>query len=174
MAASLAVILLLGLPARKVFEKLKLPGLIGMLILGVLVGPYGFNLLQEDMLKISADLRSIALIIILLRAGFGINKEDLKKIGITALKMSCIPGLTEGLFIAFASVHFLGFTFSQGGMLGFIIAAVSPAVVVPSMLELIENNIGTKKGIPALILAGASIDDVFAITIFSVFLGLYS
>ncbi len=174
MAASLAVILLLGLPARKIFEKLKLPGLIGMLILGVLIGPYGFNLLQEDMLKISGDLRGIALIIILLRAGFGINKDDLKKIGVTALKMSCIPGLIEGLFIAAASVYFLGFTFIQGGILGFIIAAVSPAVVVPSMLELIGNNIGTKKGIPALILAGASIDDVFAITIFSVFLGLYA
>jgi len=174
MAASLAVILLLGLPARKIFEKLKLPGLIGMLILGVLIGPYGFNLLQEDMLKISGDLRGIALIIILLRAGFGINKDDLKKIGIPALKMSCIPGLIEGLFIAAVSVCFLGFTFIQGGILGFIIAAVSPAVVVPSMLELIENNIGTKKGIPALILAGASIDDVFAITIFSVFLGLYA
>ena len=174
MAASLAVILLLGLPARKIFEKLKLPGLIGMLVLGVLIGPYGFNLLQEDMLKISGDLRGIALIIILLRAGFGIDKDDLKKIGITALKMSCIPGLIEGLFIAAASMYFLGFTFSQGGMLGFIIAAVSPAVVVPAMLELTENNLGTKKGIPALILAGASIDDVFAITIFSAFLGLYS
>ena len=174
MAASLAVILLLGLPARKIFEKLKLPGLIGMLVLGVLIGPYGFNLLQEDMLKISGDLRGIALIIILLRAGFGIDKDDLKKIGITALKMSCIPGLIEGLFIAAASMYFLGFTFSQGGMLGFIIAAVSPAVVVPAMLELTENNLGTKKGIPALILAGASIDDVFAITIFTAFLGLYS
>jgi len=174
MAASLAVILLLGLPARKIFEKLKLPGLIGMLVLGVIIGPYGFNMLQEDMLKISGDLRGIALIIILLRAGFGIDKDDLKKIGITALKMSCIPGLIEGLFIAAASMYFLGFTFSQGGMLGFIIAAVSPAVVVPAMLELTENNLGTKKGIPALILAGASIDDVFAITIFTAFLGLYS
>lgn len=174
MAASLAVILLLGLPARKIFEKLKLPGLIGMLVLGILIGPYGFNLLQEDMLKISGDLRGIALIIILLRAGFGIDKDDLKKIGITALKMSCIPGLIEGLFIAAASMYFLGFTFSQGGMLGFIIAAVSPAVVVPAMLGLTENNLGTKKGIPALILAGASVDDVFAITIFSAFLGLYS
>lgn len=174
MAASLAVILLLGLPARKIFEKLKLPGLIGMLVLGVLIGPYGFNLLQEDMLKISGDLRGIALIIILLRAGLGIDKDDLKKIGITALKMSCIPGLIEGLFIAAASMYFLGFTFSQGGMMGFIIAAVSPAVVIPAMLELTENNLGTKKGIPALILAGASIDDVFAITIFTAFLGLYS
>lgn len=174
MAASLAVILLLGLPAKKIFEKLRLPGLLGMLILGVLIGPHGFNLLKKDMLQISGDLRSIALIIILLRAGLGINKDDLKKVGSAALKMSCIPGLVEGLFIALASVSFLGFTFVQGGVLGFIIAAVSPAVVVPSMLKLIEDKIGTKKGIPTLILAGASIDDVFAITIFSAFLGLYS
>lgn len=174
MAVSLAVILLLGLPAKRIFEKLRLPGLLGMLILGILIGPYGFDLLQEDMLQIASDLRSIALIIILLRAGLGLNKNDLKNVGIPALKMSCIPGLIEGLFIAFASVYFLGFTFVQGGILGFIIAAVSPAVVVPSMLWLMENNIGTKKGIPTLILAGASIDDVFAITVFSVFLGLYS
>jgi NhaP-type Na+/H+ or K+/H+ antiporter len=174
MATSLAVILILGLPAKRIFEKLRLPGLLGLLILGVLIGPYGFNLLQEGLLQTSSDLRGIALIIILLRAGLGLNKNDLKNVGISALKMSCIPGLIEGLFIAFASVYFIGFTFAQGGILGFIIAAVSPAVVVPSMLKLMENNIGTKKGIPTLILAGASIDDVFAITVFSVFLGLYS
>lgn len=174
MAASLAVILLLGLSAKRIFEKLRVPGLLGMLILGVLIGPHGFNLLQEDMLQISGDLRSIALIIILLRAGLGINKDDLGKVGTTALKMSCIPGFIEGLFIALASVSFLEFTFVQGGILGFIIAAVSPAVIIPSMLKLMENNISTKKEIPILILAGASIDDVFAITIFSAFLGLYS
>src|SRR5690606_15799714 len=129
---------------------------------------------QADMINISGDLRKIALIIILLRAGLGINKADLKKVGNSALKMSCIPGLIEGFFIAFASTKYLDFSFVHGGMLGFIIAAVSPAVVVPSILTLIENNIGTNKGIPTLILAGASIDDVFAITIFSAFLGLYS
>ncbi|HOM03179.1 MAG TPA: cation:proton antiporter [Acetivibrio sp.] len=174
MAASLAMILLLGLPAKKMFEKLKLPGLLGMLILGVLIGPYGLNLLQRNMLQISSDLRSIALIIILLRAGLGLNKDVLKNVGVPALKMSCIPGLIEGLFIALASVYFLDFSFSQGGMLGFIIAAVSPAVVVPFMLKLMESNIGTKNGIPTLILAGVSIDDVFAITVFSAFWGLYS
>ena len=132
----------------------------------ILVGVFWLNLLNADMLKISADLRSIALIIILLRAGLGMNKDDLQKVGTTALKISCIPGLIEGLFIAFASMRFLNFTFVQGGILGFIIAAVSPAVVVPSMLKLMENNIGMKKRIPTLILAGASIDDVFAITKF--------
>ncbi|WFA07807.1 cation:proton antiporter [Tissierella sp. Yu-01] len=174
MAASLAIILLLGMPTKRLFEKLRMPGLLGMLLLGILIGPHGFNLLQEDMIMISGDLRSIALIIILLRAGLGINRDDLIKIGTTALKMSCIPGLIEGLFVAIASVILLGFTFAQGGILGFIIAAVSPAVIVPSMLKLMDDNIGTEKGIPTLILAGASIDDVFAITIFSAFLGLYS
>lgn len=174
MAASLAIIILLGMPANKLFEKLKVPGLLGMLLLGVFIGPYGFNLLDSDLINASADLRKIALIIILLRAGLGINKNDLKKIGNTALKMSCIPGLIEGFFIAFASMKLLNFTLIQGGILGFIIAAVSPAVVVPSMLNLIENKLGVNKGIPTLILAGASIDDVFAITIFSAFLGLYS
>ena len=174
MAASLGIILLLGLPANKLFERFKIPGLLGMLILGIVIGPYGFNLLQPDIIDASADLRKIALIIILLRAGFGINKDVLKRVGRSALKMSCIPGLIEGFFIAFASVKFLNFTFIQGGILGFIIAAVSPAVVVPSMLKLIENKIGEDKGIPTLILAGASIDDVFAITIFSAFLGIYS
>ena len=174
MAVSLAIILILGLLAKRISEKLRLPGLLGMLILGVIIGPHGLNVLQEDMLRISGDLRSIALIIILLRAGLGINRDDLRKIGTTALKMSCIPGLIEGLLIAITSVFLLKFTFVQGGILGFIIAAVSPAVVVPSMLKLMEKNIGTKKGIPTLILAGASIDDVFAITIFSSFLGLYN
>ncbi len=123
MAASLAVILLLGLPAKKIFENIKLPGLLGMLILGVLIGPHGFNLLQEGMLQVSADIRSIALIIILLRAGLGIKKDDLKRVGITALKMSCIPGLIEGLFIALASIRLLDFTFVQGGICGIMIGA---------------------------------------------------
>ena len=174
MAISLAVILLLGLLANRLFEKLKMPGLLGMLILGIVVGPYGLNILQPDMILISADLRKIALIIILLRAGLGVKRDDLKENGITALKMSSIPCLIEGLFVALASIKFLNFTFIQGGILGFIIAAVSPAVVVPFMLKLMENNVGSKRGIPTLILAGASIDDVFAITRFGAFLGLYS
>ncbi len=174
MAGSLAIIILLGLLVDKLFKKIGLPGLLGMLILGVVIGPYGIDLLHQDMINISADLRSIALIIILLRAGLGINKSDLKKNGVVALKMSSIPAIIEGFFIAFAAVKFLNFSFIQGGMLGFIIAAVSPAVVVPSMLKLIEKGLGSKKGIPTLILAGASMDDVFAITIFSAFLGIYN
>lgn len=174
MAGSLAIILLLGIPANRFFEKIRIPGLLGMLILGIIIGPYGLNWIRPEMINVSSDLRKIALIIILLRAGFGINKNDLKKVGTTAIKMSFIPGLIEGLFIAFASIKVLKFSFIEGGILGFVLAAVSPAVVVPSMLNLNKNNIGTNKGIPTLIMAGASIDDVFAITIFSAFLGLYS
>ncbi|QUH19728.1 cation:proton antiporter [Alkaliphilus sp. B6464] len=174
MAVDLAIIILLGLFANAVFERIHLPGLLGMLVIGVVIGPYGLNILSSDILSVSADFRRIALIIILLRAGLGINKKSLRGIGKTALKLSCIPGLIEGFFIAFASIKLLGFSFIQGGILGFIIAAVSPAVVVPQMLNLMEKRIGTNKNIPTLILAGASIDDVFAITIFSTFLGLYS
>ncbi|APF25606.1 sodium/hydrogen exchanger family protein [Clostridium sporogenes] len=174
MAGSLAIIILLGLIANKLFEKLNLPGLLGMLILGIIIGPHGLNWLSKDILNTSSDLRKIALIVILLRAGLGLNKDELKLVGKTALKLSCIPGIIEGLFIAIASVKLLGFSFIQGGLLGFIIAAVSPAVVVPQMLNLIDKGLGKAKGIPTLILAGASIDDVFAITIFSTFLGLYA
>lgn len=174
MLISLSIILLLGLLANTLFAKMKLPGLLGMLILGVLIGPYGFDWLEPDILKISPDIRKIALIIILLRAGLGISKNDLNRVGPTAIKLSCIPGIIEGFAIAFISSILLGFTFIEGGILGFIIAAVSPAVVVPQMLEYLEKGVGTNKGIPTLILAGASIDDVFAITIFTTFLGLYS
>ncbi|WP_032120567.1 cation:proton antiporter [Clostridium amazonitimonense] len=174
MATSLAIILLLGLLFNDIFQKIKMPGLLGMLILGVLIGPYGLNLLGPEIMSISSDLRKIALIIILLRAGFGINRKDLNKVGKTALKLSCIPGLIEGFLIALVSTKVLGFSFIQGGILGFILAAVSPAVVVPQMLDFMKRRLGTNKGIPTLILAGASIDDVFAITIFSTFLALYS
>ena len=174
MAISFGIILILGLLVSKLFEKIRMPSLLGLLILGVVIGPYGMDLLQSDMMNASADFRKIALIIILLRAGLGINKDDLKRVGKPALKMAFIPGLIEGLFIALGSVKLLNFTFVQGGILGFIIAAVSPAVVVPSMLRLMEKNLGEKKGIPTLILASASIDDVVAITIFTAFLGIYS
>jgi NhaP-type Na+/H+ or K+/H+ antiporter len=174
MTTSLAIILILGLGANALFTKLKLPGLLGMLILGVVIGPYGLNWLDADTLRLSGDFRKIALIIILLRAGLGISRDDLNRVGATAIKLSCIPGIVEGFTIAFISVKLLGFSFIEGGILGFIIAAVSPAVIVPQMLKYLESGIGTNKGIPTLILASASIDDVFAITIFTTFLGLYT
>lgn len=174
MTTSLALMILLGLAANYIFTRAKLPGLLGMLILGILLGPYVLNWLEPDLLRISADLRRVALIIILLRAGLGISKEDLRRVGPAAIRMSCIPGIVEGFAVALISTVVFGFSFIEGGILGFILAAVSPAVVVPSMLEYMEKGIGIDKGIPTLILAGASIDDVFAITIFTAFLGLYS
>ncbi|WDV46846.1 cation:proton antiporter [Clostridiaceae bacterium M8S5] len=173
MATSLAIIILLGFLVNKLFEKIKLPGLLGMLILGIVVGKYGFNVLDDSIMNVSEELRKIALIIILLRAGLGISKEKLTSVGKIAIKMSCIPGLIEGFVIAVLSMVLLDFSFIQGGILGFIIAAVSPAVVVPHMLKFIEKGVGRKNNIPVLILASASIDDVFAITIFSTFIGLY-
>lgn len=173
MATSLAIIIFFGLLAKKAFETIKLPGLLGMIIVGVFIGPYGFNLLSQDIISTSGELRKIALIVILLRAGFGIKKEDLKKVGRPAIGLSFIPGLLEGFTVAFLSMHFFDFTLIQGGILGFIIAAVSPAVIVPSMLSLMNKGLGATKSIPTLILAGASIDDVFAITLFSTFLAMY-
>lgn len=174
MATSLAIIVVLGLIFNTIFTRLKLPGLLGMLILGILIGPYALNWLDPELLKVSADFRTIALIVILLRAGLGISRSDLNKVGSTAIKMSFIPGLIEGLTIALIATQILGFSFIEGGILGFIIAAVSPAVVVPQMLKFTEQGLGTNKGIPTLILASSSIDDVFAITIFTTFLGMYS
>lgn len=173
MTTSLAIILILGLTANAVFKKIGLPGLLGMLLLGIVLGPYVLNWLDSDLLRISGDLRKIALIIILLRAGLGISKTQLSKVGPTAIKMSCIPGILEGLTIALVAIWLFDFSFIEGGILGFTLAAVSPAVIVPLMLKYQNMELGTKKGIPTLILASASIDDVFAITIFTTFLGLY-
>jgi len=131
MTTSLAIMLILGLGVNALFTKLKLPGLLGMLILGITVGPYVLNWLDADTLRLSGDLRKIALIIILLRAGLGISRDALNRVGSTAIKMSCIPGIVEGFTIAFVSMKLFGFTFIEGGILGFIIAAVSPAIVVP-------------------------------------------
>lgn len=172
-AFSVAIIILLGLLASKLFNRIKLPGLLGMLILGIVIGPYGFNLIDKAIMAISGDLRAIALIIILLRAGFGIHMESLRKVGMSAVKMSFIPDVVEGLTITFVSHYLLGLPLIEAGMLGFIIAAVSLAVIVPQMLSFIKRRMGTGKGIPLIILTGASVDDVVSITIFSIFLGMY-
>lgn len=171
MLYSLVIIIFLGLTANKLFEKGKLPGLVGLVLVGILSGPFVLNLLEPEMLMLSTQIRLLALIIILLRAGLGLDRKTLKRIGATAVKMSVVPGLFEGVTIMVLSRVFLDFTWAQGGVFGFIIAAVSPAVVVPSMLELRDRGLGMDKDIPILVLVGASIDDVFAITLFSVFLG---
>lgn len=173
MALSLALILITAFFINEILTKLKIPGLLGMILLGIILGPQGYNLIDENLLVISGDLRLIALIIILLRAGFGIKKSELNAVKGEVVKMSCIPGIFEGVTIALVSMKLLNFTFIQGGILGFIIAAVSPAVIVPKMLEFQHLKRGTEKKIPTIILAGASVDDVFAITIFTSFLALY-
>lgn len=172
MTTSLALVLLLGLLANYLFTKIKLPGLLGMLLLGVVLGPSGLNWMGDSLMAVSADFRSVALIIILLRAGLGIGKDDLKRVGGPAVRMSCIPGIMEGTTIAALVVVLWGMGWVEGGILGFTLAAVSPAVVVPSMLKYMELGYGKKKGVPTLILAGASADDVFAITLFSALVGM--
>ena len=174
MAVSIAEMILLGLLADWLFRKMRLPGLLGMLALGMLFGPYVLNWLEPGFLDASSDLRMIALIVILLRAGFELSRDVLKRVGVQAILMSFIPGLMEGSVIAWLGPKFLSLTHLESAMLGFIVAAVSPAVVVPMMVGFIERRMGAKKGIPTLILAAAALDDVIAIVIFSVFLGLYT
>lgn len=175
MAAGIAEMILLGLLVDWLFRKMRMPGLLGMLLLGVLAGPYVFDLLEPGFLAASSDLRMIALIIILLRAGFELSRDVLKRVGVQALLMSFLPGILEGGTIALLGPRFLPeLTHLESALLGFIIAAVSPAVVVPMMISFIERRKGAEKGIPTLILAAASLDDVIAIVIFSVFLGIYT
>ncbi len=170
MATSLGIILIVGLLANILVTTLKLPGLLGMLVAGIAIGPFGFGWLTAETVTELADFRKIALIIILLRAGLGLKKDELAKVGPAAIKMSFLPGILEGFSIAAIATYLLNFSFIEGCVLGFIIAAVSPAVVVPKMLELVEQRKGGK--LPTLILAGASADDVVAITLFSSFLGI--
>ncbi len=172
MVTNLAIIFLFSLSLNWLFEKLRLPGLLGMLLAGVLLGPYCLNYIVPELVEVSSELRTAALIVILIRAGLGISKKTLNQVGGPALRMSCIPGICEGLSIIPMAHMLLGLPWLEAGMLGFIIAAVSPAVVVPQMLDLKEKRLGADKEIPTLILAGASIDDVFAITVFYVFLHL--
>ncbi|MDN6193640.1 MAG: cation:proton antiporter [Alkalibacterium sp.] len=172
MLIGLGLLLLTGYIGGKVVSSVGLPPLIGMLTVGVLMGPYVLNILDSDLLLVSQDIRTFALIIILLRAGLGIKKEQIRKVGVIALKMSIIPCILEGFTVMGLAYYLLGFSFSEAGMLGFIIAAVSPAVVVPSMIDLKEKRYGEDKQIPTLLLTGTSIDDVIAITFFTFFVGL--
>lgn len=174
MITDIALIILVALILNYVFIKLQLPGILGMIATGVLLGPGILNLIDTEVIGILKEFKTAALIVILIRAGLGINKETLKKVGTPAIKMSFIPGIIEGCTIMFAAHYFLDFTYVEAGILGFIIAAVSPAVVVPAMLSLKDQGYGKKHEVPTLILAGASLDDVFAITIFGVFIGLAS
>ena len=172
MLTSLALIFLVGLAMSAICKQIRLPGIIGMLATGIVLGPYVLDLLSPSILGISADLRKLALIIILLKAGLSLNLSDLKKVGRPAILMSFVPASFEICgYILFAPM-ILGVTRVEAAVMGAVMGAVSPAVVVPRMVKLMEEGYGTKKGIPQMILAGASCDDIFVIVLFSTFAGI--
>ncbi len=169
MLFSFALIFLVGMSAAAIFQKLGLPRIIGMLACGIVIGPYVLDLIDPSVLGISSELRQIALIIILIRAGLSLNLSDLKKVGRPAVMMSFIPACFEILgYVCFAPLLF-EISHTEAAVMGAVLSAVSPAVVVPRMIALIEEKRGTKQGIPQMILAGASCDDVFVIVLFSTF-----
>ena len=168
MLTSIALILLCGLLFGFLFNKIKLPALLGMIIVGIVLGPHALNLIDSSILNISAELRQIALVIILTRAGLSLNINDLKKIGRPAILMCFVPACVEMIgTIIFAPMLF-GISIIDAAVMGSVLAAVSPAVVVPRMIKIMDEGYGKDKSIPQLILAGASVDDVFVIVVFTV------
>ena len=174
MLFSIACILLSGLLLGCLFSKLKLPSLLGMILVGIIMSPYALDLIDESILNISADLRQIALVIILTRAGLSLNLSDLKKVGRPAVLMCFLPACAELAGTVLLAPALLGVSLLDAAIMGSVIAAVSPAVIVPRMIRFIEEGYGTDKSIPQLILAGASGDDVFVIVIFTAFTSLAS
>ena len=172
MLLSISLILILGMFMGWLCQKIKLPSLLGMLITGIVLGPYGLNLLDGSILGISADLRKIALIIILTRAGLGLDISGLKKIGRPAVLMCFVPASFELIGMILLAPKLMGLTTLEAAIMGAVLAAVSPAVVVPRMVKLMDEGYGVKEGIPQLILAGASVDDVYVIVLFSTFVGM--
>ena len=172
MLLSISLILIVGMSMGWICRKIKLPSLLGMLVTGIVLGPYVFDLLDESILGISAELRKIALIIILTRAGFGLDLEGLKKLGRPALMMCFVPASFEIIGMILLAPRFMGLNLLEAAVMGAVLAAVSPAVVVPRMVKLMEEGYGVKEGIPQLILAGASVDDVYVIVLFSTFIGM--
>ena len=170
MLASLGIIFLTGMLSAEIFKRIRLPRILGMLIVGVVLGSHVLNLIDTSLLAISADLRKIALVIILIKAGLSLDIKDLKKVGRPALLMSFLPALFEITAFTIVSPYILGISRIEGAVIGSILGAVSPAVVVPKTVQLMEEKYGTDKSIPQLILAGASLDDVFNIVLFSTFI----
>ncbi|MBS5938873.1 cation:proton antiporter [Clostridium sp.] len=167
MLTSIALIILMGLSLAFIFDKLKLPRLIGMILTGIILGPYMLNVLDPTILNISSELRQIALVIILTRAGLALDIKDLKKVGRPAILMCFIPAVFEILGFIILGPKLLNLSFLDSAILGTVIAAVSPAIIVPRMIKLMDEGYGTKKSIPQLILAGASVDDIFVIVLFT-------
>lgn len=172
MLTSLALIFLAGLAAAGICQLLKLPRILGMLAVGIILGPYVWNFLDSSILGISADLRQMALIIILIKAGLSLNLSDLKKVGRPAVLMSFVPASFEILAYVLFAPAILGITRIEAAVMGAVLGAVSPAVVIPRMVQLMEENYGTEKSIPQMILAGASCDDIFVIVLFTTFIGM--
>lgn len=172
MLTSLAIIFLLGLLMGSIFNRLKLPSLIGMIFTGILLNPYAFNLLDEKILSISPDLRQLALVIILTRAGLSLDIKDFKKVGRPAILMCFVPACFEILAVVIIAPKILHVTILEAAIMGAVLAAVSPAIIVPRMINLIEKKIGKENSIPQLIMAGASVDDIFVIVLFTAFTGL--
>ena len=172
MLISIAYILLVGMFMGWLCSKIKLPSLLGMIITGIVLGPYVLNLIDDSILGISADLRKIALIIILTRAGLTLNINDLKKVGRSAILMCFLPATFEIIGMVLLAPKLLSVSVLEAAVIGAVVAAVSPAVIVPKMIKLTEEGYGTKKGIPQMILAGASVDDVYVIVLFAAFTGL--
>lgn len=171
---SLALVFLGGLLAGEVFRRLRLPPLLGMLLVGIAFGPYALGLLDDSLLAISADLRKIALIIILTRAGLSLDIGDLRKVGRSAVLLCFVPATFEIVGTVILAPRLLSVSVLEAAIIGSVIAAVSPAVVVPRMLRLMDEGYGAKQGIPQMILAGASVDDVYVIVLFSSFTSLAS
>ena len=171
---SIALILIIGFLFSSLFIRLQLPGLLGLILTGILLGPFGMDLMAPELLAISADIRKIALIVILVRAGLTMELGDLKKIGRPAILMTFLPATFEILAVTLLAPKLLGITLLESAILGTVLGAVSPAVVVPRMIMLIESGYGKAKGIPQMILAGASVDDVYVIVLFTSFMGMYT
>lgn len=172
MLTSLSLIFLVGLAMGVICSRLKLPRILGMLATGIVLGPYVLDLLAPSILSISADLRKMALIIILLKAGLSLNIADLKKVGRPAVMLSFVPASCEIIgYILFAPV-ILGLSHIEAAVMGAVLGAVSPAVVIPRMVQLMETKYGTEKAIPQMIMAGASCDDIFVIVLFTSFLNM--
>lgn len=172
MLLSLALLLLMGLVMKSLVEKMGLPGIIGIFATGVLLGPSCFNLLDDHLLAISGELRQMALIIILLKAGLSLDLSDLKKVGRPAVFMSFVPASFEIIGYTLLAPMFLGISRVDAALMGAVLAAVSPAVVVPRMAKMMEEGVGTERSVPQLIMAGASCDDIFVIVLFTSFLGM--
>lgn len=172
MLISISLILLSGLLLGQLCKKIHFPALFGMIVAGIMIGPYGLNLLDDSILSISSELRRIALIIILIRAGLKLDMADLKKVGRPAVMMCFVPACFEIVGMLILAPRLLGLSLLDSAILGAVVGAVSPAVVVPRMIDLIDKGYGTEKGIPQMILAGASVDDVFVIVMFTSFTGL--